>query len=326
MSALGTTYPDDAAVNTGENMGRKTRTSIAIALAISMPLVAGAIAHAEDPPLVEWTSVLPGLTAGYDPSSDNLCKKGHESCVHAVMREMTQRFDGLAEACDHDAAFSLAYLRTTEEYHRFWHEGHFAEPNWLNHYDAVFGEYYFRAIDDWDNGNRGAVPEAWRIAFDATDKRAVSGYGSLFLGMNAHINRDLPFVLASIGMVSPDGTSRKADHDTVNQFLNRVADDLIPEMARRFDPTVDDNSIQQTTLDDLASFQAIPGWREHAWRNAEALVSAPTASARALVAAQIETYAASLAKTIKTATAYNMLSTFKASDRDAYCAIHHDDA
>ena len=121
--------------------------------------------------------------------------------------------------------------RTTEEYHRFWHEGHFAEPNWLNHYDAVFGEYYFKAIDDWHNGRRTAVPEAWRIAFDATDKRAVSGYGSLFLGMNAHINRDLPFVLASIGMVKPDGTSRKADHDTVNQFLNRVADGLIPELA-----------------------------------------------------------------------------------------------
>jgi hypothetical protein len=294
--------------------------------AAALVVLTATAARAEDPLLVEWTSILPGLTAGYDPSSDNLCKKGHESCVHSVINEMTRRFDGLAGACDFDAAFALAYLRTTEHYHAFWHEGHFTEPNWLNHYDAVFGQYYFDAYDDWARADSSAVPAAWRIAFDASDRKLVSGYGSLFLGMNAHINRDLPFVLASIGMVAPDGTSRKADHDTVNQFLNRVADELIPEAARRFDPTIDDMTIAGTTLDDLASFQAIPAWREMAWRNAEALVSAPTAAARALVAANIESYAANVAQAIKTQTQYTFLSSFKAADRDAYCAVHHDDA
>lgn len=294
-----------------------------VVLCVSALLLVPMVAAAEDPPFVGWTDVLPGLTAGYDPSSENLCKKGQENCVHAVIKEMTKRFDRLG--CDFDAVFSLAYLRTTEEYHRFWHEGHFAEPNWLNHYDAIFGEYYFRAFDDWDNGNKSAVPAAWRIAFDASDRKLVSGYGSLFLGMNAHINRDLPFVLASIGMVSPDGTNRKADHDTVNRFLNRVSDDLLPELARRFDPTIAENNIEQTLLDDFASFQVIPAWREMAWRNAELLVNAPTDAARALVAAEIESYAASVAQTIKTVTAYNLLSTFKAKHRDAYCALHRDD-
>ncbi|MEX2393550.1 MAG: DUF5995 family protein [Actinomycetota bacterium] len=309
-------------------MGTRSRRTIrrsAIAIIVAAGLAFPMFAKAEDPPLVEWSALLPGLTEGYDPTSENECKKGHENCVHAVIREMTKRFDRLG--CDFDAAFSLAYLRTTEEYHRFWHEDRFAEPNWLNHYDAVFGEYYFRAIDDWHNGNQSAVPEAWRIAFDSSDKKSVSGYGSLFLGMNAHINRDLPYVLAGIGMVSPDGTSRKGDHDTVNQFLNRVADDLIPELARRFDPTIDDNSIEQTTLEDFASFQAIPGWREMAWRNAEALVDAPDAAARALVEQNIETYAASVAKTIKAATSYGFLSPNgpNSSARDAYCAAHYND-
>jgi hypothetical protein len=303
-------------------MGRLLKTFLLPVLLLGS-LYPFTAAQAEDPPFVDWTSLLPGLTAGYDPTSENLCVKGDEHCVHAVIKEMTKRFDRLG--CDHDAAFALAYLRTTEEYHNFWHEGHFAEPNWLNHYDAVFGEYYFRAIDDWHNGRRSAVPPAWKIAFEATDKRAVSGYGSLFLGMNAHINRDLPFVLASIGMVKPDGTSRKADHDTVNQFLNRVQDDLLPELAARFDPTIDDLSIAQITLDDLASFQAIPAWREMAWRNAELLVTAPTAAARALVAQQIETYAATVASTIKAATSYGFLSPNgpNANARDAYCGTHY---
>ena len=114
------------------------------------------------------------------------------------------------------------------------------------------------------------------------------------------MQRDLPFVLAAIGMVKPDGSSRKPDHDRVNEFLNRVADELYPEIARRFDPTVDDGELPGTA-DNFAEFQIIPTWREIAWRNAERLVSAPSAAARAQVAAEIEAYAASQAQTLRAA-------------------------
>lgn len=300
-------------------MRRSTMRIVAVvmlALAVFLPVAA----RAEDPVFVGWTDLLPGLTAGYDPSSENDCKKGQENCVHAVIKEMTKRFDGLAAGCDHDAVFALTYLRTTEEYHRFWHEGHFTEPNWLNHYDVIFGNYYFEAFDDWHAGRTSEVPEAWRVALDAADRRQVSGSGNLFLGMSAHINRDLPYVLASIGMVRPDGTSRKEDHDTVNQFLNRISDALFPELAERFDPTIDDSEVQGTTLDNLGSFQVVPAWREAAWRNAERLVAAQTSLERALVEAEIEAYAAQLARQFRDQYSYNLLSTFKAADRDAYCA------
>lgn len=303
------------------------RTVSRVALAVILAFTAlPSVARADDPAFVGWSDLLPGLTAGYDPSSENLCKKGHESCVHAVIKEMYRRFDPLCERCDHDAVFALTYLRTTEEYHRFWHEGHFDEPNWLNHYDAVFGEYYFRAYDDWHGGTPSQVPEAWRIAFDAADRRQVSGTGNLFLGMSAHINRDLPYVLASIGMTAPDGSSRKPDHDTVNQFLNRVSDTLLPELARRFDATIDDSEVAGTTADNLLTFQVVPAWREKAWRNAELLVSAKTSLERSLVTASIEADAALVARAIVDATAYGPLSASTADARDAYCAVHHWDA
>ena len=60
------------------------------------------------------------------------------------------------------------------------------------------------------------------------------------------------------GLVRPDGTSRKADHDRVNVILNRVTDDILAEIARRFDPTVDDTNLP-TTLDDAALFQTARG-------------------------------------------------------------------
>ena len=89
----------------------------------------------------------------------------------------------------------------------------------------------------------------------------------------------------------------------MNQILNRVTDDVIAEVARRFDPTIADGN-PPTTLDDFVLFQAIVSWRETAWRNAELLAQAPTPAARELVAQQIEGYAASQATTIRTATQY----------------------
>jgi Family of unknown function (DUF5995) len=136
----------------------------------------------------------------------------------------------------------------------------------------------------------------------------------------AHIQRDLPFVFANIGMVKPDGSSRKPDHDRVNVFLNRVSDDLYAEIARRFDPTIDDSNLPGTA-DDFLSFQVVPAWRETAWRNAERLVAAQTPDERARVAASIEAYAASQARTLQAATAYGPLQSSAA--RDAYCRANH---
>jgi hypothetical protein len=57
-------------------------------------------------------------------------------------------------------------------------------------------------------------------------------------------------------------------------------------------------------MDETAMLQLLVGWREQAWRNAEALVNAPTPEARALVAAEIERVAAVEADLIVVATSY----------------------
>ena len=302
--------------------GRTTARAVGLGalLAVLLLFVPG-IARAEEPPFLGWTALLPGLTTEYEPSSENDCAAGRTRCVDAVIREMQRRFDPLANACDHDAIFSLTYLRTTEEYRRTIEDPtFFDDTRFVNHEDAVFARYYFDAYDDWSAGRLSAVPRAWAIAFASADQRAVSAAGNIALGINAHVQRDLPFVLASIGLVTADGSSRKPDHDRVDEFLNRVADDLYPEIARRFDPTLDDSELPGTA-DNFAEFQIIPTWREIAWRNAERLVSAPNPQARAQVAADIEAYAASQAQTLRAIYQYGPLGSSAA--RDAYCAAHH---
>lgn len=292
---------------------------VGLVLAIAWP----GNAVADDPPFVGWTALLPGLSIPYDVTSPDDCIAGRTTCVEKTVRQMTSRFDPLASSCDHNAIFSLVYLRVTEEYLRTIATPFFDDTPFVNHEDTVFAHYYFSAYDDWAAGDIADVPPAWRIAFNAARDRKVSALGDLLLGINAHVQRDLPFVLYSIGLVAPDGSSRKPDHDRVDEILNRVIDDVIAEIARRFDPTIEDTNLP-TTLDEFTLFQTLVAWRETAWRNAELLAAAPSAAARDLVASQIEREAASEAAAIRLSTQYLPLSRAGAA-RDAYCAAHHDD-
>jgi len=282
-----------------------------------------ACATAEDPPFVGWTALLPALSIPYDATSPDDCVAGRTQCVDKTIREMTKRLDPLVSSCDHSAIFALVYLRVTQEYRRTIDTPFFDDTAFVNYEDGIFAHYYFDAYDSWASGVTADVPLAWRIAFDSARNRRVSAIGDLLLGINAHVQRDLPFVLYSIGLVAPDGSSRKPDHDRVDVILNRVTDDVVAEIARRFDPTIDDTNLPGP-FDEFTLFQLLAAWREVAWRNAEALAAAPTPAARDLVAWQIENDAATTATTITLATQYPLLSSAGAK-RDAYCAAHHYD-
>ena len=273
----------------------------------------------------DWASLLPGLTDAFDAGSANDCVAGRSHCVDAVITEMRRRFEPLGRSCDHNAAFALLYLRTTQTYQ--WaseQPGFFADVAWMNHYDAVFAKYYFRAFDDYVAGSRTIVPEAWLVAFDAAANRQVTGAGSLLLGMSAHVNRDLPFVLAGIGLTAPDGTSRKPDHDKVNEFLDLAGPPSVLEAAARFDPDIVN---LQTPFGSghTGLLRALTAWRERAWHKAEQLVNAPNEVARLQVAQQIENTAGQQARSILLANSNGSPQSSSAA-RDAYCAVRHDAA
>jgi hypothetical protein len=279
-------------------------------------------ARADDPPFIDWTHLLPGLTDTYVPSSANDCVAGRPHCVDAAIREMSDRFGPMGRTCQHHAVFGLAYLRTTQTFR--WASntpGFFRDPFYVNHEAAVFAKYYFNAFDNWAAGNRAQVPQAWLITFDNAQAGSLTASGNLYLGMSAHINRDLPFVLAAIGLTDPNGNSRKVDHDKVDQFLNLVTQPALYEEGARFDPTTI-NIVTPFGVGYTALFQLIQVWREAAWRNAELLVSAPTPAARALVVQAIEANAATQATALALENSY-LPPLLTRAPRDAFCATHN---
>lgn len=256
---------------------------------------------------------LPGvaLASIREPTSKRACQVGKPKCVEFVIKEMERRYKPLARQCNHNALFALGYLRTTQVFLQTLKDIDYSDRSTVIREDALFAEYYFRAYDAYHLGADN-VPPAWKEAFDAAQSRSVTSSGDLVLGFNAHIQRDLPFVLYEL--YKQGNTVSYEDHNRVNEFLQTV--NFLTELAQKFDPTIDDEDVPGEE-DDFQRFQLIASWRELAYRNYERLRDAQSDEARAKVAAEIETYALVSAQLLRQQLSYPPGT--DSSARDAYC-------
>jgi hypothetical protein len=196
----------------------------------------GGTASKVDPSLPAWDEVEENLVAGLDESSSNPCQRGDRNCLDIVLAEMHRRLEPLVDECDHDLAFATMYLRMTEQVRDAYDDGRLQSPAFTSHLTAWFARYYFRAYDAWHDGDVDAVPRAWQVAFEAADEKRVRGLGNLLLGMNAHVSRDLPYVVADL----LDGPQPEinSDYALVNTLIADLSDDLVEEVAERYDPSL----------------------------------------------------------------------------------------
>ena len=294
------------------------RTGGAILCVLLLGLLAAAPSWAEDPPLVNWPAFLPAVAVGFTPSTFDVCPDGSPRCLDHTLREIDRRLVTHDAACSDNALFLRNYGLVTRFYQRLAGTGFFADDAYVAREDAIFAQLYFDAEDNWAAGRRDRVPEAWRIAFDAADRKAVQGAGNLLLGINAHVQRDQPYMIAGLGLVDERGRSRKADHDKFNELLNTAYDDVFAQAIAEDDPDLAMYDAPGTQGDNFLAFQTIAAWREGVWRNAERLVRAKTDAERRLVAESIERNAAEWARRIRDTFGYG--GPFTRAKRDALCA------
>jgi hypothetical protein len=265
--------------------------------------------------LVALAAFSPGATAATP------CPDGTTRCVTKTIKDMQARYDVQAPACDHNVIFSLSYLLTTEQYKIVTQDpSFFHDTPWVNKEDWNFAKLYMNAMDAYrPHTTIAGVPAAWQIALDAAHDQAVTGSGDLLLGINAHVNRDLPFALYQMGLVAPDGSSRQADHEKVNVMLRQALPKILAYESKRFDPTIPNDVVMGTDMDLDGLMSLLVAWRESAWDNAVLLATAPNATIRNTVAATIESQAATEARTLRTAT---LATSAQRAARNAYCAAH----
>jgi hypothetical protein len=176
--------------------------------------------------------------------------------------------------------FALLYLRTTEGIRDAIASDAFSDPEfWDQRVAPTFASYYLDAYAAWKRGDNQDVAPAWRIAFQAHPHRLTCTQ-LLYLGINAHVNNDLAFVIEELG---PRYTYD--DHLVVDGVLAQVAYTVSPEIQRDLCPDLFTETIPAGADSDISA------WRQLAWDNAQRLENAPSAKARRAVARDIEPHA-----------------------------------
>jgi len=250
-------------------------------------------------PNTNWTALLPpasGTPTEPQPGPVRHCGKPSISCIDTAIERLRRLRDSLG--CDHRGVFATTYLELTKTLRRTLDSDPdlIQYPEYLYTQDALFANVYFDSVKAWERG--GEVPPAWRIAFEQAERGEITGAQEMLLGINAHVQNDMPFVIAALGIRAPDGSSRKPDHDAVNEVLNRAYEDVVREVRLRYDPTMSVTNTELVTVDNIGGLELARTWRELVWRNAERLLTATTELERQQVARQIEVNAAMWARGI----------------------------
>jgi hypothetical protein len=289
-----------------------------LAAALVLAGAGPASAQSDLNPNFPWPSLLPPMEVpnNVQPGPVSYCHKASIGCIDETIRRMRALRARLG--CDHRAIFATTYLLLTEEIRKtVVNEPHFYRDNvWLIYLDVLFAKYYFDTTRVHEGG--GHVPDAWQIGYDtAADGDANAGQ-DLLLGINAHVQRDMPYVMAQVGLRMPDGSSRKPDHDAANEILRRGYEPIVKTIAEQYDPLISTTNSEATPIDNMGGLELVKEWREGVWRSAERLLNAKSEEERASISAQIEDNAAYWARSIA---ANDEPSGYRAY-RDDYCRTH----
>jgi hypothetical protein len=196
---------------------------------------------------------------------------------------------------DRRGVFATGYLEITRAIHRHLQGGGFQDPVWTTRYLIAFANLYRCALLHYEQGERERVPKAWRLSFDAARANTGLVIQHLVLGINAHINHDLPLALVEVG-IDPERPRKYADHSRVNQVLEGATAGMKHRISSMYAPVLHRLDRMAGRLDDEVTNFSIPKAREHAWAFAVALAGAKGETERALLRRAIDDQAAVFAR------------------------------
>jgi hypothetical protein len=149
----------------------------------------------------------------------------HHDSIDGVVAAMQDRRDRLSPEQAHLREFLGTYERTTIAVGKAVRDGVFEDGPWVEDWDVAFADLYLDALDADLGGGR--VPRPWRLAFEAPPD--LKPLQHVLLGINAHINYDLPQALLAV--ISDEDfrdptilDRRRRDHERIDGVLSgRVA-------------------------------------------------------------------------------------------------------
>jgi Family of unknown function (DUF5995) len=194
--------------------------------------------------------------------------------IEELIARMAALLESLQAAGDQRRYFHATYQRTTIAVADRIRGGGFHDPGWVERWDVAFADLYLDALEAALAGRR--PPSPWEVAFGAP--AALPPVRHVLLGMNAHINYDLPQALLAVitdeEFADPALLAkRKADHRAIDDVLASRIGAEGDELAGVSGPA---SSLDRllAPLNRRATGRFLREAREKVWANAIALSQA----------------------------------------------------
>jgi hypothetical protein len=184
------------------------------------------------------------------------------------------RMDALLASMPPDLAtqktFLATYRRTTIAVGEQVELGRFEDPGWVDRWDVAFADLYVSALESRVAGR--PVSRPWRLAFAAPSD--LPPLRLLLLGINAHINYDLPQALLSV--ITPEDFTnpallarRERDHERIDAILASRVTAENAELTADPSTTLLDRVLRP--LNQAGSRRFLREARQKVWHNAQEL-------------------------------------------------------
>jgi hypothetical protein len=287
-----------------------------VAFLLASPIAAGQPADVpggQGPPAA-------GAPTDVQPGPVPRCHRARLRCVSRLVRHLRAEWQRHDASCDHRAPVYYSYLEITKGLRRDLggpRPGIVRHRRWMTYLITTFSNRFRAAFAHYAAGR--PVPDSWRIAFETYDSGDANAGQDVLLFSNAHVQHDLPFALEEMGIATPEGKSRKPDHDAVNAINREVFDPIQDYISEHYDPSFSTIDAGPSPLDETATLELVESWRENAWRYGERLLAAETTEERDAVVAEIRDNSRSWAERISSGGTPG-----HRANRDAYCAANHE--
>jgi hypothetical protein len=207
--------------------------------------------------------------------------------IDAVVARMGRELERLETAGHTGRHFLATYRRVTVAVGEAASTGAIEDPAWLGRWDVAFAELYLDALHA-RRERPGSEPGPWAAAFDAPAD--LHPYLHVLLGMNAHINFDMPqSLLRVIDPAEQHDAALMASRARDHHALDAVIVAMVPSESRHLvraaahAPRLLDRVLLPVSR--AASARLLRESREQVWANTAVLLRAREQGPDALAAA-----------------------------------------
>jgi hypothetical protein len=147
--------------------------------------------------------------------------------AYVMIQDVATELRTVAKSAD-DAAgyFPALYSHVTTQIARSIEQGEFADGDRMNVFATEFASRYLRAFK-----REITRPRCWQATWDVADEGLLI-VQQLLLGINAHVNYDLPQSVAAVARETHDLEGARADFDAVNDVLSATSVDVLRSLDR----------------------------------------------------------------------------------------------